>query len=71
MGLSPIFNSTLRPGIRFLCPLGDKINLPVPVPAERRVELRSRQHLTGRLRLRVDGVIEAETHLAGLERGAP
>lgn len=45
--------------------------LPVPVPAERRVELRSRQHLTGRLRLRVDGVLDAETQLAGLERGFP
>ncbi len=45
--------------------------LPVPIPAERRAVLRSRQHLTGRLRLTVDGVFEGETHLAGLERGTP
>lgn len=46
--------------------------LPVPVPAERRVEVRSRQHLAGRVRLRVlrsgRTVFEGESVLAGLER---
>jgi len=49
--------------------------LPVPVPAERRTVLRSRQHLTGRLALTVrrrGGVVfRGETDLAGLERGLP
>jgi tocopherol cyclase len=49
--------------------------LPVPVPAERRVVMRSRQHLAGRLALTVHrrgGVVfRGETELAGLERGVP
>lgn len=49
--------------------------LPVPVPAERRAELRSRQHLAGRLSLTVrrrGGVVfRGESELAGLERGTP
>jgi hypothetical protein len=49
--------------------------LPVPVPAERRSELRSRQHLAGRIRVvarrgsRV--VLREESPLAGLEHGLP
>jgi hypothetical protein len=49
--------------------------LPVPIPAERRVELRSAQHLAGHLRLTVRRgrriVMRGETTLAGLERGVP
>ncbi len=49
--------------------------LPVPVPAEQRAELRSHQHLAGRLALTVRRrgglVFRGETHLAGLELGAP
>jgi hypothetical protein len=49
--------------------------LPVPVPAERRVVERSRQHLAGHLELTVRRggrvVHRAETALAGLERGTP
>ena len=49
--------------------------LPVPVPAERRVEMRSAQHLAGRLavtvRRRGGTVFRGESELAGLERGAP
>jgi hypothetical protein len=48
--------------------------LPVPVPAERRTIPGARQHLTGRLRARVERprgrlVWEGESELAGLERG--
>ena len=48
--------------------------LPVPVPGEeRRIELRSRQHLTGRLAVTVrrrGGIVyRGETLMAGLERG--
>jgi hypothetical protein len=47
--------------------------LPVPIPAERRAVLRSRQHLTGALRVvvrRRGGVVfRGETSVAGLERG--
>ena len=47
--------------------------LPVPVPAERRVVMRSRQHLAGELRVvvrRRGGIaFRGETSLAGLERG--
>ena len=48
--------------------------LPVPVPAERRTIPGARQHLTGRLRARVERsrgrvVWEGESDLAGLERG--
>jgi hypothetical protein len=49
--------------------------LPVPIPAEHRAELRSRQHLAGRLALTVrrrGGVVfRGESALAGLERGLP
>ena len=49
--------------------------LPVPVPAERRAELRSRQHLAGRLAITVrrrGGIVfRGESELAGLERGEP
>lgn len=49
--------------------------LPVPDPAERRVFMRSQQHLTGRLQVTVTrrgGVVfRGETEQAGLERGAP
>ena len=45
--------------------------LPVPVLTERRAELRSRQHLAGRLRIEVRDLFSAETELAGLERGTP
>jgi tocopherol cyclase len=49
--------------------------LPVPDIAARRVDMRSTQHLAGRLRLHVsrgDRVLfEGESPLAGLERGAP
>jgi hypothetical protein len=49
--------------------------LPVPVIAERRAELRSHQHLAGRLAvtLRRNGRVRfrGETELAGLERGTP
>ncbi len=49
--------------------------LPVPVAAERRVEMRSSQHLTGRLAVTVRRgrriAFRGETELAGLERGVP
>ncbi|MEA2171554.1 MAG: hypothetical protein QOF76_4854 [Solirubrobacteraceae bacterium] len=49
--------------------------LPVPVPAERRVIMRSAQHLTGALRVTVRRGRRVwwrgETDLAGLERGVP
>jgi hypothetical protein len=49
--------------------------LPVPIPAERRVEMRSHQHLAGRLSVvvtRRGGVrYRGESSLAGLERGYP
>lgn len=49
--------------------------LPVPVPAQRRVEVRSRQHLAGRVRVRVlrgrRTLFAGESALAGLERGGP
>jgi hypothetical protein len=49
--------------------------LPVPVEAERRAELRSRQHLAGRLAVTVKRrgrlLYRGETSLAGLERGYP
>lgn len=49
--------------------------LPVPVPGERRVELRSRQHLAGALRLELRRgrrqLFEGESALAGLEHGTP
>jgi hypothetical protein len=49
--------------------------LPVPDVASGRVDMRSRQYLAGRLRLRVSRgtrtVLEGESPLAGLERGAP
>ena len=54
---------------------GDAHLLPVPVPDEHRAELRSRQHLAGRLAVTVrrrGGVVyRGETALAGLERGYP
>jgi hypothetical protein len=49
--------------------------LPVPVEAERRADLRSRQHLAGALRVEVRRrgrtLYRGETALAGLERGYP
>lgn len=49
--------------------------LPVPVAGERRVELRSRQHLAGRLHVRVRRgrrlLFTGESALAGLEHGTP
>lgn len=49
--------------------------LPVPVPAERRVDVRSRQYLAGRLHVRVlrsgRTLFEGESELAGLEHGVP
>jgi hypothetical protein len=49
--------------------------LPVPDVSERRVHMRSAQHLAGRLRVRVSRgrrtMFEGESELAGLERGAP
>jgi hypothetical protein len=49
--------------------------LPVPIPAEHRAELRSHQHLAGRLALTVrrrGGIVfRGETELAGLELGVP
>lgn len=49
--------------------------LPVPDVASGRVDMRSRQYLAGRLRLRVRRssrtVFEGESPLAGLERGVP
>ncbi len=49
--------------------------LPVPVPAERRVIMRSAQHLAGRLAITVRRgrrvALRGESELAGLERGVP
>jgi hypothetical protein len=49
--------------------------LPVPVSAERRVDMRSQQHLAGRmqvtLRRRGRTLFRGESELAGLERGRP
>lgn len=49
--------------------------LPVPVPAERRVIMRSQQHLAGHMRVVVrrgrHTVLRAESTLAGLEHGTP
>jgi tocopherol cyclase len=49
--------------------------LPVPDVTSGRVDMRSRQYLAGRLRVRVSRgartVFEGESPLAGLERGAP
>ncbi len=54
---------------------GDAHRLPVPVPAERRAEPRSAQHLAGHLSLTVRRgrrlVYRGESSLAGLERGEP
>jgi hypothetical protein len=54
---------------------GDVHRLPVPVPAERRAELRSAQHLAGHVSLVVRRGrrvrYRGESDLAGLERGAP
>jgi tocopherol cyclase len=49
--------------------------LPVPDVAARRVEMRSAQHLAGRVRLWVRGggrtLVDVESPLGGLERGVP
>jgi hypothetical protein len=49
--------------------------LPVPVPALRRVEVRSRQHLAGHVRVRVTRsgrtLFAGDSQLAGLEHGVP
>ncbi len=53
----------------------DAVVLPVPVPGERRVIMRSAQHLAGRLAITVRRgrrvAFRGETELAGLERGVP
>jgi hypothetical protein len=55
--------------------LGEPHILPVPVSAERRVDMRSSQHLAGRmqvtLRRRGRTLYSGESRLAGLERGRP
>jgi hypothetical protein len=54
---------------------GSAVLLPVPDPAARAVSMRSSQHLAGQMRLRVRRrgrlLLDAETGLAGLERGVP
>ncbi len=54
---------------------GRGLRLPVPIPAERRLELRSEHHLAGRLEVTVRRgrrvLLRGETALAGLEDGRP
>jgi hypothetical protein len=54
---------------------GPPLRLPVPIPAERRLELRSEHHLAGRLEVTVRRgrrvLLRGETELAGLEDGRP
>jgi hypothetical protein len=53
----------------------EPLRLPVPIPAERRLEVRSEHHLRGRLRVVVRRGrrlhLDAESTLAGLEEGRP
>jgi hypothetical protein len=54
---------------------GPPLRLPVPIPAERRLEVRSEHHLAGRLEVIVRGgrrtILRGESVLAGLEDGRP
>jgi hypothetical protein len=54
---------------------GPPLRLPVPIPAERRVDVRSAHHLAGRLEVTVRRGrrvwLRAESALAGLEDGRP
>jgi tocopherol cyclase len=54
---------------------GPPLRLPVPIPAERRLELRSEHHLAGRLEVSVRRgrrtVLRGESAQAGLEDGRP
>jgi len=54
---------------------GPPLRLPVPIPAERRLELRSQHHLAGRLEVTVRRgrrtALRAASELAGLEDGRP
>jgi tocopherol cyclase len=54
---------------------GPPLRLPVPIPAERRLELRSEHHLAGRLEVTVQRgrrvILRGESALAGLEDGRP
>jgi hypothetical protein len=54
---------------------GPPLRLPVPIPAERRLDVRSEHHLAGRLEVTVRRGrrvwLRAETALAGLEDGRP
>lgn len=69
--------SSLRHGVEVTGEAGDIAPhvLPVPDVTSGRVDMRSRQYLAGRVRLRVTrgrrAVFEGESPLAGLERGAP
>ena len=68
---------SLRHGVEIEGDAGDVAPhvLPVPDVASGRVDMRSRQYLAARLRLRVSRgtrtVFEGESRLAGLERGVP
>jgi hypothetical protein len=54
---------------------GPPLCLPVPIPAERRLEVRSEHHLAGRLEVTVRRgrrtILRGESALAGLEDGRP
>lgn len=54
---------------------GPPLRLPVPIPAERRLDVRSEHHLAGRLEVAVHRGrrlwLRAESALAGLEDGRP
>jgi hypothetical protein len=54
---------------------GPPLRLPVPIPAERRLEIRSEHHLAGRLEVTVRRgrrtILHGESALAGLEDGRP
>ena len=54
---------------------GPPLRLPVPIPAERRLEVRSEHHLAGRLDVTVRRgrrvLLRGESELAGLEDGRP
>jgi hypothetical protein len=54
---------------------GPPLRLPVPIPAERRLEVRSEHHLAGRLEVTVRRgrrtILRGESALAGLEDGRP
>jgi hypothetical protein len=55
--------------------VSEPLRLPVPIPAERRLELRSEHHLRGRLQVVVRRGrrvwLRGESVLAGLEEGRP